>query len=83
MIGHYNIACEICHERIEEGDNAVKIETGETRSVWFRSLLGYFRTNPSRDYGLAVAHIDCIECEHNADRPEKTAYQLVKRLESK
>jgi hypothetical protein len=80
VIGHYNIACEICHERIEEGDDAVKIETGETRSKWWRSILGYFRTNPSRDYGLAVAHIECIDCEHDANRPEKTCYNLIKRL---
>lgn len=79
MFEKYNIACEICHERIEDGENAVKIEVGEVRSQIWRSILGYFRVNPSRDYGLAVAHVDCIGCEHNANRPEKTAYKLVRR----
>lgn len=76
-----NMACEICQKRIEGGQDAIKIEAGEARSRWWRQLLGYFRTNPSRNYGVAVAHVECVKVEHDADYPEKTAYKAIKELE--
>jgi len=67
-------ACEICQKRVEHDQEIVVLKVGSRNTGL---LPGYLH----QGNGVSIAHIDCVNVDHDEDYPEKTAHSLMERVD--